>query len=93
MRLWLTFLPCSFAAWVALVPAPSFIRQWKKMESTLWCWMLFLGDGVCFESHRFSIMIRVPRSGVDSLLCLSGTDGMYTELRDAEKHTTHPNSQ
>ena len=43
------------------------------------------------KADSFSLMIRVPRSGVQSLMNLSGTDGFYSELRDPEHRGSHPN--
>ena len=52
------------------------------LDAFAWRWMDSQGKTVpAGKAQAFSIMIRVPCSGTDALLALSGTDGFYSELR------------
>ena len=62
------------------------------LDAFAWTW--FTKNGKVTpkaKAESFSLMIRVPRSGVQSLLNLSGTDGFYSELRDPDHRGSHPN--
>ena len=61
------------------------------LDAFSWRWMD--GQGKAIQSAKaqaFSIMIRIPRSGTEALMSLSGVDGLYTELRADEAMTSHP---
>ena len=61
------------------------------VDAFSWRWMDGSGKTIAAaKASSFSIMVRIPRSGTEAVLCLSGTDGLYAELRDPEQHATHP---
>eukprot|EP00435_Cladocopium_sp_Y103_P050318 s564_g15.t1 len=61
------------------------------LDAFAWKWLD--GTGKTTQNHKaaaFSLMIRVPKSATPALLLVSGTDGLYTELRGSDTSSDDP---
>ena len=66
------------------------MRQWKKLgiavlDAFVWKWLDSIGKTT--QGHKaqaFSWMIRVPKWASAAWLLVSGTDGLYRELRRSD---------
>ena len=64
---------------ISLVVLDAFAWRWTDGNKTL----------PAQKASTFSVMVRVPKSGTDAILHLSGLDGLYAELRADDQVGTH----
>ena len=61
------------------------------LDAFAWKWHDLTGKSTqSAKSHSFSLMIRIPQTGTNAFLSVSGIDGLYNELRDSNANAAHP---
>eukprot|EP00438_Fugacium_kawagutii_P009705 Skav211708 [mRNA] locus=scaffold2852:32753:42021:+ [translate_table: standard] len=56
------------------------------LDAFAWKWLDAQGRTTQQQkAQSFSLLIRIPKSGTKALMAISGTDGLYTELRDDQQ--------
>ena len=61
------------------------------LDAFAWKWHDSTGKSTqSAKSCSFSLMIRIPQTGTNAFLGVSGIDGLYNELRDSTTNATHP---